>query len=307
MRNWLRGSDAHNTLTIDRKSSSECDGPFSWKTIARPECEAWITHEHFDYVVGAHDGYNLPPDPATHTRSILFLKQNYWVLRDQIETSGTHHLEPWFHLDSGVTPLHGKDNAVRMINGNGSSAVLQMAAFGKNVEWREELRWVSHCYGEMTPAPVFVFTVLAKGSQELVTFLLPEPAGARPKARQIEALNGSAFEIENEGQHDVLMFLSQFEEFESGWVETARLGSDFDVTWVRFSKGSRTPDELILINGYSLEFEGRALLRSTKKINYLAAQRVGDRFRVDSEEGSLEIVLPVADLEALFADLNEGQ
>lgn len=308
MRDWFRGSDAHNTLTIDRKSSSECDGPFSWRTIARPECDAWITHERFDYVLGAHDGYNLLPDPATHKRSILFLKQNYWVLRDQVETSGFHHLEPWFHLDSGVTPLHSKDNAVRMINGNGNSAVLQMAAFAPNVEWREEQRWVSHCYGQMTAAPVFVFTVLAKGSQELVTFLLPEPAGAsRPKVRQIEALNGSAFEIENERQHDVLMFRSEFEEFEAGWVETARLGSDFDVTWVRFSEGSRTPDELILINGFSLEFEGRALLRSTKKISYLAARRVGDRFRIDTEEGSLEIVLPVADLEALFADLNEGQ
>src|SRR4029434_470606 len=37
MRDWFRGSTAHNTLTVDRQSSSIPAGPFSWKTITNCE------------------------------------------------------------------------------------------------------------------------------------------------------------------------------------------------------------------------------------------------------------------------------
>lgn len=305
MRDWFRSSAAHNTLTVDDQSSSISDGPFSWKTIARSECSSWIAQERFDYVVATHDGFCSLPAPAKHTRSIMFFKNHYWVLRDQVESLGDHQLQAWFHPGSQVAPLLGKDNTVRVISENGRSVVLQMAAFAKNGEWGKERGWVSECYGEKREAPVFAFTVLAKGSEELVTFLLPEVAGAidKPKVREIEALNGRAFEIAVEGRHDILML----RDLSAGCIETARLASDFDITWARLDReSSRTPDELILINGHTLEFEGRALLRSTKRISYLAARRVGDRFHLQTDGGTLEIVLPVADLEAVFANLNQG-
>ena len=304
MRDWFRSSNAHNTLTINDLSSSVPRGPFSWLTIARSKCTWWITHERFDYVVGSHDGYKWLSEPTTHKRSIIFLKNNYWVLRDEVESTGPLQLRARFHLAARVAPLHSKDNTVRIISENGHSATLQMAGFASNGVWTTEDGWVSECYGEKTEAPVFAFSVLANGSEELVTFLLPEVAGAghKPRVREIEALNGRAFEVQAGDGHDVLLFR------DPRWrVETARLASDFEVAWVRFDReSSRTPDEFILINGHALEFEGRALLRSTKKINYLAARRVGDRFRVDTREGSLEIFLPVADLEAVFAKLDDG-
>jgi len=270
MRDWFRSSVAHNTLTIDEESSSVCDGPFSWKTIARSECSSWITQERFDYVVASHDGFMRLAEPARHTRSIMFFKNNYWVVRDQVESLGDHQLQAWFHLDSRVAPLHRKDNAVGVISENSNSIVLQMAAFAKNGEWTKERGWVSDCYGEKKEAPVFSFTVLAKGSEELVTFLLPQVAGVsdKPKVREIEALNGCAFEIDIGGHHDVLMLRNLSAEPVRGWIETARLASDFDVTWARFYReNSRTPDELILINGHTLQFEGRDLLRSSERIS----------------------------------------
>jgi hypothetical protein len=139
---------------------------------------------------------------------------------------------------------------------------LQILGFARNLEVRKERGWVSECYGERKEAPVVVFTVLAKGSEELVTFLLPD-AGS---VREIEALNGRAFEIESEGRHDVLLLRSS----EAPQIETARFASDFDVAWARFDGAdSRTPEELILINGHTLQFEGRDLLKSTRKISYM--------------------------------------
>ena len=265
MRNWFRSAFAHNTVTINDLSSSVPGGPFSWLTTARSECLWWITHERFDYVVGSHDGYNWFSEPATHTRSIMFLKNNYWVLRDKVESLGFQRFKATFHLNSRVAPLHSKDNTVRIVSENGHSATLQMAAFSANGAWTWEDGWVSECYGEKKAAPVFAFTVLANGSEELVTFLLPEIAGHKPRVREIEALNGRAFEIDVDGRHDVLLLRNSDEVL----VETARFISDFEVTWARFEKAdSRPPEELILINGHTVLFEGRDLLKSTKKINY---------------------------------------
>ena len=309
MRDWFRSSAAHNTLTLDEESSSVPAGPFSWKTIARSGCSSWITQERFDYVVASHDGFTRLRSPAVHTRAIFFLKTSYWVLRDHIETLGDHELQAWFHFDSRVAPLHSRDNTIRVISENGRSAVLKMAAFADNGEWRKERGWVSHCYGEKVKAPAFVFSVLAKGSEELVTFLLPEVAGAssKPMAREIEAIDGRAFEINIGGKHDVLMLRGLPEFTAPGRMETVRLASDFDVAWARFaSERARIPEELVLIGGQTLELEGRVLLRSTKRMNYLVASRVGDRFRLETDEGVLEIGLPVADLESMFANLNQG-
>ena len=260
MRDWFRSSAAHNTLTIDDESSSVSAGPFSWKTISRPECSSWITDERYDYVVASHDGFNRLFEPATHIRSILFLKSDYWVVRDEVDSPGTHQLKAWFHLDPQTTPLHSKDNTVRVISENSHSAVLQMAVFAANGAWTKEQGWVSECYGEKRDAPVFAFTVLANGYEELVTFLLPEVAGTKPRVREIEARSGRAFEIESEARHDVLLL---------GEVETARFVSDFEVAWVRFNReNSHAPEELIVINGHKIEFEGRAILESKEKISH---------------------------------------
>lgn len=204
MRDWFRSSEAHNTLTVDNESSSASDGPFSWKTIARSECSSWITEESFDYVAGSHDGFMRLAEPAKHTRSILFIKNRYWVLRDVVETAGAHDLQARFHLAPGFgpLPLRPNDNTVRVVSENLDTPVLQISAFAENIEWETEPGWISECYGEKREASVLSIGVLAKGSEELVVFLLPD-GGA---VREIEAQNGRAFEIEIAGVRDVLKF-----------------------------------------------------------------------------------------------------
>lgn len=199
MRDWFRSSEAHNTLTVDNESSSVSDGPFSWKTIARSECSSWITEERFDYVVGSHDGFMRLAEPAKHTRSILFIKNSYWVVRDVVETSGAHDVQARFHLAPGLAPLPlpPNDNTVRVVSENLDTPVLQISAFAKNIEWGKENASVSECYGEKKEAFALSISVLAKGSEELVVFLLPDGA----VVRQIEA---RAFEIEIAGRRDRL-------------------------------------------------------------------------------------------------------
>ena len=199
MRDWFRSSAAHNTLTVDNESSSVSDGPFSWKTIAHSECSSWITEESFDYVVASHDGFTRLSEPVKQTRSILFIKNGYWVIRDLVQTAGEHQLQARFHLAPRLAPLPSKDNTVRVLSDKDDTPVLQISAFARNIEWAKENGWVSECYGERREASVLSINVLAKGSEELVVFLLPDGA----TVREIE---GPAFEVEIGGRRDVLKF-----------------------------------------------------------------------------------------------------
>jgi hypothetical protein len=305
MRDWFRSSAAHNTLTLDGVSSSTSDGPFSWSGIARLERVSWITQQRFDYVEALHDGYSRLPGEATHTRSILFLKNNYWIMRDHVQSRGDHLLKLWFHFDSGAAPLNSKKNDVQVVTENGVGTRLQLATFARGGDWTREQGWVSSCYGEKKEAPVFAFSVLAKGSEDLVTFLLPQVTGAHPKptVREVEALEGRAFAVTINDKHDLLL-IRGFPGETAGRVETARMASDFELTWARFSsERARMPDELVLIGGQTLEVEGREILKSGKRIDYLAVCGVGDQVRLEKDEGIFVGRLPIKDFNAMFSNL----
>jgi len=256
-------------------------------------------------VKGEHNGFAQ----ANHARSIFFLKQNYWIIRDSLKCEGKHDIKAHFHFDSNAEPLNSDTNRIRVFAENGHRAILEIATFAPSQgQWTQERGWVSHCYGEKEPAPIFAYSVLAENFAELITFLLPEEIGkgAKPTAREIEALYGQAFEVQFNGMHDVVMLPDKTSATARGWIETVRFASDFSVAWARFhDHDAQTPEELILIDGYSLEFEGRMLLRSTKRIPYLVARRQGDRFKVETEDGVLEIDLPVSDLQTLLRSADQ--
>ncbi|MGI8836180.1 MAG: alginate lyase family protein [Pyrinomonadaceae bacterium] len=305
MRDWFRSSAAHNTLTIDGESSSVPNGSFSWRTVAGCRLESWITQPRFDYLTASLDAYERLPKPAQHTRSVLFLKNNYWVIRDQVISSGNHRIDLWFHFATGIAPLSSK-NDVYVVSENAHTTRLQLSVCAAGGEWTRELGWVSSCYGEKEEAPVLAFTVLAEGSQELVTFVLPQVSGVypRPVLREIEATEGRAFEVRIEGKHDLLLIRGLPGET-AGRVETARLASDFEITWARFAnERTRMPEQLVLIGGQTLELEGREILKSTRRIGFLAVTRTGEEFCVESDDGLLDLSVPTGDLESLFAELN---
>ena len=283
MRDWFRGSSAHNTLTVDGQSSSVPDGPFSWSTIAKCHSQAWISRERFDFFSGKHDGYERLADPVAHIRSVLFLKHDYWVIHDRVRSEGLHRYDLWFHFDAGVGDnlSHEESPGAEEIEVPG----LKLAFFGGNPASRKEEGPVSHCYAEKAVAPVCVFSEEYVGNEDFLTFMMPQTAAnTSPVVREVEAIGGRAFETAGEKGLDVLLIRN------GARAEMARLASDFEWTWARFSHdGATVPEELVLIGGQWLEIGGREVLQSGRRINYLVARRVGDQFRIETDDGVLQL------------------
>jgi Heparinase II/III-like protein/Heparinase II/III N-terminus len=299
LRDSFRESAAHNTLTVEGLSSSIPAGPFSWAAVAQCRARSWISRDRFDYFEGTHDGYEGLPAPVGHSRAVLFLKHDYWIIRDRVTADGNRLCELWFHFEAGATPVfHAANKRTVALTEIDQHAGLDIVSFANEGQWRMEDGWVSHCYAARKPAPVFVFSALVDGAEDFVSFLLPRTRVRRnARAREVEALGGSAFEIAGESADDVVMIKT------AARVETARMASDFDWTWARFSGREATvPEELVLIGGQMLELQGKEVLRSGRRINYLVASRVGDQFRVETDDGVLDLRLPIHDFESAFSN-----
>jgi hypothetical protein len=284
LRSHFRSAAAHNTLTVGGESSSVPAGPFTWRHVARAKTHDWLSHPRFDFFAGSHDGYERLTPPATHTRRVLFIKGDYWIVADGVATAGAHPCRLHFQFAPGTAPvIDARAGCVREATGDAPG--LDLFVFAPGGAWGCEQGWVSECYGARVAAPACVFAAASQDPQEFATFLLPRAQGAAAAiVRELEAVGGRAFEVHIEGVRDVVLKrVAQV-------VETLRLVSDFEWTWARFAGDAEVPEELVLIGGHRLSLDGTEVIRSEARIGYLVLRWMGGALSVDTDARPLPAV-----------------
>jgi hypothetical protein len=279
-RDWFRSTAAHNSLTIDGEPSSAPGGPFAWRQIAEVTPRAWVSREHFDFFEGVQRGFAQLHTPATHTRSVLFLKGDYWVVRDRVETEGTHRYDLHFHFVPGATPdIKNDGESMSVGEQQGNVPVIQLFAFGDRGQWRGGEGWVSPCYGERIKAPTFTFSAEAQQGPEFVTFIVPRAAHQPEiRARRLEVeTRGHAFEL-MDGEHQDLLALSDGEH-----IEASGLLSDFAWALLRTLRDTNEVSEILALGGRLLRFNGVELFKAAERVGYVSARLNGDELIVETD------------------------
>ena len=99
VRDRMRSSALHNTLTLDGRSQSMPRGPFHWLTTATGAARRWRTNAGFDYFEGSHDGYH----PLEHRRHLLALHGDLLVVADLVTDpapgAAAHRADVHWHVD----------------------------------------------------------------------------------------------------------------------------------------------------------------------------------------------------------------
>lgn len=96
---YFRGSRGHNVILVDSEDQSVLTTTWALKDRARPKNVSFVEKEGFVYVKGTHDGYRRLADPVFHTREILFVKnQTFIIIKDTLEGSKSHRLDFLIHL-----------------------------------------------------------------------------------------------------------------------------------------------------------------------------------------------------------------
>ncbi|MFN2531069.1 MAG: alginate lyase family protein [Pyrinomonadaceae bacterium] len=282
-RDWFRGSQAHNTLTVDGESSSEPDGPFSWKSTARHNIRQWIDQPMFNYVAATHDGYLRLRKPVNCSREILFLKNNYWVMRDVTESGGEHEFDLWFHFNVGTSPeCEFQKGLLPQVIVRDNSSALKIVSVTPEGIWSKAEGWMSTCYGTKESAPVWKYSARGSGRREFITFFLPFGAHSSDSiVTEIDVVNGLGFAVTCEDRTDLVIVskggLGQYK----GWR------SDFEWAVVRYRDSQlEDPDEILLLNGTTAELNRKALLKSQQQLHYALLRRIDKDFVIDTAADS---------------------
>jgi hypothetical protein len=292
-RDYFRSSAAHNTLTIDEKPSSEPADKFSWKTKAEPNAHRWISQERFDFFEGSHGGYEKNSDsPARHTRSILFLKNDYWIMRDFVETSGEHDYALNFHFDAETDPsIEKAKSGISCVGENATETEpgWRLFTFGDNGEWQKNHAPVSNVYGKKTEAPFLRFASSGVGAQEFFTFLLPSENGfAPPEVFETQVAGGRAFAINYRDYWDFLVFADSNEQI----VRTEFFNTNFRFLWARMSAEEPMPEEFVLVGGTHFTFGAREIINHPNELEFATARRFGGKLSVRTSESVFSVSIP---------------
>lgn len=177
-RDYFRSTAAHNTITVDGLGQASPAGPFKWERRSRARLRRWISNESMDFADADHDAYHRLPDPVTHRRRVLFVKQRYYVIVDDLAGKSEHRIDLRFQFapmevtlnpDSWVLAADSTGRECRMLVS--ATAPLQTELVHGRTEPLQG--WVSPDYGQREPAPMLVCSTVAQLPLRIVTLVLP--------------------------------------------------------------------------------------------------------------------------------------
>ncbi len=275
LRDYFRSSAAHNTLTIDGLSASEPASTFKWKSMAEAHTDEWISKDRFDFFKGSHNGYERLSDGARHTRSILFAKGDYWIMRDLVEGAGVHEYALNFHYSPDRKPI------VESGQGWVGDDSHRLCTFGDNGVWQQKESWISNNHAHRVNAPYLRFVSQGEGPQEFFTFILPLDQGTDPPVvEEVPSNTGRAFMIKYAGYFDLFVYNDDIAHV----IDNGIFASNFEYSWARLREGESVPDELILVNGDRLSIGNKEIFES-HEVNSASARRLGRELYIETDLG----------------------
>lgn len=167
-RRWFKGTAAHNTVLVDGLDQTPYVRRRPKGPVATAVCLGRASAPGLDLVIGET---RSPAYDAVHTRAVLFVAGEYWVVVDHLTASRPRAYELRWHLSPEAgEPL--ECDAAGVVRGNGVAL-----AFAPVRPIRVEQGWVSPRYGVKHPAPVVVVAARAQ-TTSFVTLIDPRPPAA---------------------------------------------------------------------------------------------------------------------------------
>jgi hypothetical protein len=196
---WLRhftGGASHNTVTVDGRDQMVHHRRFKLLYLTRARLLRFGDAPDHAVAEGEHYGFRRHPGRCVHRRSVLFVKDDLWVVADTLRGSGRHDAR--LHWLAGPYPhaYEPRMGRLRLETAHGPFTVTVLGSdarplAGDLVAGRERppRGWSSRYYGEKRPAPSLAVTRSGPAPLEFVSILSPgEPRVTLERGRwRIEA------------------------------------------------------------------------------------------------------------------------
>jgi Heparinase II/III-like protein/Heparinase II/III N-terminus len=236
-RRWFKGTAAHNTVCVDGLDQTPYRKGRPGRQIATATLIRRKSVPGLDLLEGRAQS---PCYDALHTRRILFVGNEYWIIHDELSAVDEHHYDLRWHL----TPEAWGATDLSTVEGNSVARAPGLALFFLgHASVDLEPGWVAPRYGTKRRAPV-VSAALQGDTSRFITLVVPvrsdRPSPSARLSQSSGATGGYVIEIEGiGGSPDERDFV--------GWGGTGdeqlQMGSfqcEASAVWRRASSGGRT-------------------------------------------------------------------
>lgn len=170
-RDRLREGAVHNAATVDGIGAATTAGPFRWLHVANSHVDAWFDCPLATLVVASHDGFDRLEPRVRYRRSVVFVKPDLWVVRDELAGDDSHELAIHWQCNPGLTAVREQAGMV-LREGDDPRLTMVVAEPGS---WSTSEGWVSPAYGVREPAPHLRFVRSGSGGLSVTTILSTQP------------------------------------------------------------------------------------------------------------------------------------
>jgi Heparinase II/III-like protein/Heparinase II/III N-terminus len=198
-RGYFRTTAAHSAVVVDGASQAAPGGPFRWAERPGASLLDWRSTPEVEFAEAHHHAYaGLPGGGVVHRRRVAFVKGSYWVIVDDLEGDGEHHVDLHFqfaplelHVDPALwARARGRSGTELLVRPFASVALKASVHTGELDPVRG---WVSPIYGRRTPAPLLVYSTVTTLPLRVLTLLLPSsgPRAAVPAVSSVIDASGT--------------------------------------------------------------------------------------------------------------------
>ena len=273
---YVKLTRAHNTVLVDGMDQYRARKrglrvwPHPWDKPSPPTDTRWHSTRGLDYSIGFYkDGYReyidyqtrlAKPktlDTVTHTRRILFVKPDFWIVHDTLAASddAKHTCDVLYHIEAATATVSTKTNAVTSqtkdaadvliapLNTQGLTASVVMGKKEPPVQG-----W-SCANRRLHPVPTAIFHRDWQREADVICAVYPFPADADPPKVTTAPLasgRGMSLTLGDGSEHVYIANPEPGEDVSTDGVTT-------DAEAVYASMGTGPSFRLLLVNGASLQ------------------------------------------------------
>lgn len=273
-REYVISTRAHNTVMVDgMEQGRKGESPESY-LVSEPLPHTWVSEPYFDYASASYNnGYGPARDrTVTHTRSILFVKPDFWIVADFLNPSNNlpHTYEAMFHLDSKETKVVGNGRGIETRNDVGGDFGIYTLA-NEEIEIKvvsgqmepDVQGWIPRGGPyECQPIPTAIFSTEGSGTIVMAYVLCPKPEGTFPLVSYMEHIPSLSENLSSVAGRIMLLdgreIYFVLREPGKGRVQGGEGETDAEALAVVIASSGKI-DRIFMANGTEFLVEGRRL------------------------------------------------
>lgn len=170
LRDRMRSTASHNTLTIDGVSSSIAAGPFHWAARTDARLHTTRGNQRFAWAEAEHAGYRH----VVHRRSIVYGAESGWLVVDEIVGRDRHRADTHWHFDPAWDVTCNGRDCLRASGPEGETAWVlhdRGALWLGHGDEETGLGWCAPAYGMLLPTASARITREATAPFDMISWI----------------------------------------------------------------------------------------------------------------------------------------